>query len=323
MSNRKRLEVYKRLGKLIYPDTEAMYRLSWSAYPNMSFEGRNIAFDLAARIKKAVRVSSSVADVFQQKAMMGAQEYLRNRLTQLSRRVYDNKRPPQTGEWVSVEIECFVPRLELEAIAIAVRKAGLVEYVTIKNDGSLHGAGDEYIGKEYVVSFPKDNPRNLAALCAILKDKKARVNKTCGLHVHFDMRTKTSRQATFIGKRVARCVPALKAMLPMSRRNNQFCRQDISSRGERYAFVNTTAYRRHQTLEIRGHSGTTSFTKIINWIGVLQCIMNSRLPKDATFQTMDDVLRVVHFPAQLVSYIRDRVATFTTETAEEAASEAA
>ena len=299
-----------------------LYRGTWNNKRDYSIEGSRRAREAAMIIKRQF-VTQGGPDRLVEKMRVGAAEILRRKLVAMQQRIFDSKRPPQTGEWISVEIEAFVPMGKLDGIVAAIRKAGIVEYVTIKNDGSLHATQNGVVGKEFVVSFPKGEPINLAKLCYILREAKCSVNKTCGLHIHFDMRTKTSRQVAFIGKRVAKCVPGLKMMLPVSRRNNNFCRRDISIRGDRYAFVNTTAYARHQTLEIRGHSGTINFKKIVNWIGILQCIMNARLPKALTIATMDDLLNAVRFPTELAGYMRARVAEFATDTAEESLTEVA
>lgn len=210
-------------------------------------------------------------------------------------RIFSNKSPFSDDEWLSVEIECIIPNQNIENvtrdIAKSFKRAGISRHVTIKDDGSLYAdcnrcesrddsceCGDDSevndAGKEFVVSFPIDRFDILKTACDILNDEyNVYINNSCGLHVHFDFRKYSSRQAIAKAKRLVPWVSHLKKMLPMSRRSNQFCRHDISTNGDRYSFINTLAYDRHKTIEIRGHSGTTNYSKIYSWIMILKLLM--------------------------------------------------
>ena len=43
--------------------------------------------------------------------------------------------------------------------------------------------------------------------------------------------------------------------------------------GDRYFKVNPVAYRRHNTIEFRQHSGTTDYEKMSNWIEFLKSLI--------------------------------------------------
>lgn len=237
-------------------------------------------------------------------------------LKKLCREVYNSKGVPVAGDhgqWVSVEIECIFPNATKDGyFAGWVKSKGYTNCITIKDDGSIHPEEvscecdrperdeddedrEDFVcecrasrarretGKEIVITFKYGNWGFVKMVCDKLRELKARVNKTCGLHVHFDMRHLKQGQVTTIGKRVARVVPALKQILPYSRQDNRFCSRDINTHraregrnDSRYAFVNLEAYGRHKTLEIRGHSGTTDAVKIINWIRILRKVMDKR-----------------------------------------------
>jgi hypothetical protein len=65
---------------------------------------------------------------------------------------------------------------------------------------------------------------------------------------------------------------ALKEFVPESRRNNNdYCALSFSETN-RYRAVNFTAFRKFKTLEIRLHSGTVDYTKIIAWIRLLELL---------------------------------------------------
>lgn len=223
------------------------------------------------------------------------------KMKELSKAIYQDKSPESVnlGNWLSVEIECcFVSQKAETSFVSFIRKHGWTKYVTLKNDGSVkpdmcgetheNSDGEEIdcrdadctsdYGKEIVITFQYGNWEFVQAICAKLRELKCYVNKSCGLHVHFDCRHLTARQVTTLGKRVALCVPALHMILPKSRRENRFCLKPINTHKQsgsegRYSFVNLQSYARHKTLEIRGHSGTTDSDKIVNWIKLIKAIM--------------------------------------------------
>jgi hypothetical protein len=266
-----------------------------------------------------------------------------DKIRALSRIIYESKGVPSesVGEWLSVEIECiFISDNKVNQFVAYCRKQGYAKLVTVKNDGSINARGEDaedscgdcddcengdrcenrenngLVGKEIVVSFTLAAPQVLQAICAKLIELGCTVNKTCGLHVHFDCRNLVARQVTTIGKRVANCVPALKQMLPKSRQNNTYCRDIInkhSKNSSRYAFVNLQAYSKHSTLEIRGHSGTIDAEKMLNWIRVLKVIMSKR--NTASFNDVASLVANFNFGDTLKAYILERAAKFTKDVA--------
>ena len=65
---------------------------------------------------------------------------------------------------------------------------------------------------------------------------------------------------------------ALKEFVPESRRNNTDYAALSFSETNRYRAVNFTAFRKYKTLEIRLHSGTVDYTKIIAWIRLCELL---------------------------------------------------
>lgn len=271
--------------------------------------------------------------------------WLEQKLLELSRMIYDNKTPPETelGKWISVEIECmFKNRQSEKDFALFIKKQGLSKLITIKTDNSIHpdtehdedcdfanddenectcGAGNTY-GKEIVVTFRNGDWNIIKEVCGKLNSLKATVNKTCGLHVHFDCRHLTQRKVTNQGKKVAQVIAALKQILPPSRSNNEYCARDINthsggrnSRSARYAFVNLQAYERHKTLEIRGHSGTTDATKIINWVRILSTVMSAKKSK-TKIELVSEFINAFKFEQDLVDYITMRFNKFSAQKAQ-------
>ena len=83
------------------------------------------------------------------------------------------------------EIECLIPS-ELKPESILMRGA-LYKHVSVHGDGSVEGDSG-YQGIEYVVLCRANDLGPLAELCSRLRSVGAKVNRTCGLHVHLDCR---------------------------------------------------------------------------------------------------------------------------------------
>lgn len=264
--------------------------------------------------------------------------------------IYDeSKRPPDDfkGMWRSVEFEAiFTSENAVNEFVSAVRAKGLSKVVTIKKDDSLRADEDDTnaLRKEICVSYKAGDEDIIRYICAAMDSPELRargparayVNNTCGLHVHFDMRVvpgcttpqETEKQVRQYGARLARVVPALKMILPKSRRQNQFCLNSINEMGkanqkqdyghidkERYAFVNMKSYRRHETIEVRGHSGTLNAEKVLNWIALCEKIMTTRIRfKSEAHEIRNplDLIRAYKLEPRLAEYVNERFMKFNT-----------
>jgi hypothetical protein len=160
---------------------------------------------------------------------------------------------------VGVEIECFGPEVG-PRLPLWMREG---------SDGSLQPTG-EHPGREYRLLVKRSELEvRLHKACALLAAHS--VNKSCGLHVHLDMRGKSLPEVTKLARHLDKWLKALREYVPASRRENTFCRFGISTT-DRYHAVNLTSFRKYQTLEIRLHSGTVSFEKILAWVRLLELL---------------------------------------------------
>jgi hypothetical protein len=98
-------------------------------------------------------------------------------------------------------------------------------------------------------------------------------NRSCGLHVHVDMRNSTPQQRYAIAHRYGQLEAEIDRVVAPSRRSseNYFCCSNRgasmeSLRHERYYKVNISAFERHGTVEFRHHQGTVNARKVCNWI---------------------------------------------------------
>ena len=194
-----------------------------------------------------------------------------------------------------VEIEaynCTRQRLarELSAAGISVQVEGYnhtdhADHWKLVTDSSLSG-NDTF---ELVSPILHGEPglEELEKVCWVLDFCDARVNESCGLHVHmdaaeFDLATWKNLILTY-----KRLEGVIDHFMPRSRRNNRYCKgltavteatinraSNIGQlrsafRNNRYHKVNLEAYARHRTVEFRQHGGSTNFTKMSAWIHFL------------------------------------------------------
>lgn len=227
------------------------------------------------------------------------------------KRIYQNKSVPRSnlGEWRSIEFECIFKDDEaIEEFVAYVEGKEYDQFITIKYDGSIEindESGDE--DREVVVSYRVGEERIVKDVCKFLT-KVATVNKSCGTHIHFDMRGVEKNVVVKYANRLAKCVPALKTILPKSRRNSSWCRMDVNSfeGHDRYAFVNLLAYNQHKTIEVRGHSGTLNAKKILNWIRICEKIMMGDVELTETIKTPEELVSKFKFGKKLSAFIDDR-----------------
>lgn len=125
--------------------------------------------------------------------------------------------------------------------------------------------------------------KSLKTTCDALNEAGARVNSTCGLHVHIGAADLTEQQYCNVFNNYYFLEGIIDRFMAASRRadSNQFCRtvqdhsrltgcttaEDVRDElSSRYHKVNAESYLRHRTIEFRQHQGTTNYEKIINWV---------------------------------------------------------
>lgn len=150
-------------------------------------------------------------------------------------------------------------------------------------------------GREIVSPILKgaDGLDQLRRVCEALQEWGGLINRTCGLHIHFDAANLQLDAWKTLYKNYITCESTIDSMMPNSRRGNRntYCKsllnrfsskqqayraiksaRDIEglsraiTNRSRYGKVNAESYFRHKTVEFRQHSGTIEYTKISNWI---------------------------------------------------------
>ena len=194
-----------------------------------------------------------------------------------------------------IEIEaynCTRERLarELTAAGINVQVEGYnhtdhTDHWKLVTDSSL--SGNNTFELVSPILHGEQGIEELEKVCWVLDLCNAKVNDTCGLHVHmdaaeFDLSTWKNLILTY-----KRLEGVIDNFMPHSRRNNHYCKaltaitensiKHARNIGDlraaffhnRYHKVNLEAYTRHRTVEFRQHGGSTNFTKMSAWIHFL------------------------------------------------------
>ncbi len=214
-----------------------------------------------------------------------------------------------------IEIECYnFARQQLITAASAnglqVRSEGYNHedndhYYKIVSDSSISG-----VNSQEVVS-PILNGNNglnsLKTLCNALASIDAKVNRTCGLHVHIGAANMSDEHYCRLVRNYQAIEKAIDSFMAHSRRanNSQWCyslqnidfancmtKRQIASamHFNRYFKVNAVAYDRHQTIEFRQHQGTTDYEKISHWVKFLAALVEYSFKNECpTCTTIEEI----------------------------------
>lgn len=195
-----------------------------------------------------------------------------------------------TGRLFGIEIECI--GLSCAAATEALVRAGIPCY----NEGYNHSRRDYWkavtdasltggTGRSAEVVSPPlpftvESLKQVAKVMETLKLAGARVDNSCGMHVHVDARDMTSNMADFsriLFLKYRENEDMIDRLVASTRRNSvsTFCRsmKNLNRtsnwetlRYERYQKLNFQSFQRHGTVEFRQHEGCLTETKAVAWI---------------------------------------------------------
>ncbi len=193
-----------------------------------------------------------------------------------------------------IEIECF----NLPTFPQEIRTLGWIR----KDDGSIRGSYSAEIVSP-PLEFTKQSLKEVKEVMRLLREAGAEVNRSCGLHVHIDLRetmTKCHASNLFntLVKRYADNEEQIDNLVPRSRRGNRnsFCNSmtnmDLENNlGEsvtvndqiienlnylnRYRKINISSFPRHGTVEFRHFGATLNGTKTVAWIHFCQSFVKA------------------------------------------------
>lgn len=243
--------------------------------------------------------------------------------------VFTPKKPKDSSNYVGVELE-FLCEADKDKLGLLLFDAGLGKQVTLTEDGSLRCCPDDdrhsthcekhkgLFEHELCILLKEDNYKEtMKKVCEVLAKVKAIVNKSCGMHVHLDMR---NRNAEMAYQNLVSAQGILFKMNPKSRtqtyakkvtsRNFEEVKNVPSGGTHRYVGINATAINKHTTLEVRIHSGTIDYTKITNWIGILLQVTNHTERIINNYISIKTFCKDFNISDELQSYMEERIEKF-------------
>ncbi|MDR6195654.1 amidoligase family protein [Siphonobacter sp. SORGH_AS_0500] len=162
-------------------------------------------------------------------------------------------------------------------------------------------------------------------VCRVLSQLRAKINKTCGLHIHFDAEGFGLDQMKNMVVNYAHYEGIIDSFMPTSRRadNNTYCksitnlarlvrvthtiRDLVGLQSSRFYKMNLQAYLRHQTIEFRQHSGTVEFEKISNWILFLHNLVEYSKKKQVTQEEASFESLSKFQQPEIINYLQTRI----------------
>jgi hypothetical protein len=227
--------------------------------------------------------------------------------------IFEYKGPKNKNNHVGLEIEFFCnwDRGELAANLV---KEGLTKYSTIKSDGSIRPENNMFAHELCLLFDEREVDGVVKRAMGVLERAKAKVNKTCGFHVHIDMR---NRNQEIVYSNLVSSQPILFAMNPKSRKEGTYSKVSTTkvlkdAGTDRYQGINPVALGRHQTLEVRIHAGTVNDVKILNWVKLLMTIANQTEVKPTTLKPRL-FFKYYNLDADIAKYCYDRIVKFYDE----------
>ena len=157
---------------------------------------------------------------------------------------------------------------------------------SVNSRGTGLGKGLELVSP---ILYGDEGLDELEKVYTVLNECGAKVDRTCGTHVHFDIADYTVDDMVSFLNLYYKEHYLIDMLVPASRRNNNYCQQltttDIKRINERFAdgrlqgirdirailysryrTVNLDSYVKYGTIEFRQHGGTTEFEKMEAWI---------------------------------------------------------
>lgn len=240
-------------------------------------------------------------------------------------RIFVPKKPyDKKSKYVGVELE-FLCKLDAVKLNKILMDNNLAGHVYVMRDASLRTDPDkpDYLSHEVTLIAKQQNAAEvIAKVCKVLKSPEVGgyANNSCGLHVHLDMR---SRNVEICYANLYYALPILIAMNPAMRSEGvwaqRYCSPNVSDKfgsggtsdqGSRYSAINCNAYKKHQTLELRLHSGSLNSKKIINWVNLLVNVVERDTKLGYQITNVHDLAPHFGVSQEIIEYVDARICKF-------------
>jgi hypothetical protein len=229
--------------------------------------------------------------------------------------IKQTKVPKTQDNYIGLELEFGAPATS-EEINASLIKAKLARHVHLGTDGSVSGFGSGVRGHELRILVKEQELETIVnKVCEVLHKHGAQVNKSCGLHVHVDMR---NRNPELVYHNLSSQHQWLYALVPSNRSENTYCAKPTTTnlaaaRDHHYEGISAkSAYKEHKTFEIRIHGGTTNAIKIINWVKVILSIVKQPEKIFLSTESLDIFCDIFGIDTNLKAWMLLRINKFKT-----------
>lgn len=189
-------------------------------------------------------------------------------------------KPKTKKNYVGIEIECLFKGDEANLTNL-IDRAGISDFISLASDGSLRSESDYNCIEIRVLATEAELNDVLNKLHNnVLTKVSAKVNASCGLHVHLDMRWRKHRIAYYNLVDAGELVTHIH---PKERLINKYCSLSVkdsfhkNAEAGHYQGISSYSFKKHQTIEVRIHEGTVDPAAIINWVDYLKLIVDSNI----------------------------------------------
>ncbi|WKV22481.1 putative amidoligase enzyme [Bacillus phage vB_BceS-M2] len=214
-------------------------------------------------------------------------------------------------EFFGIHKDVVVAKLNEAGIAIeyqgythAVQSTWKLVYdASVTSTGTGVGNGLELVSPPLKVA---EMAEQLETICGVLNEIGAKVDKTCGLHIHHHIDDLDLQGIKNIYELYNKHAEHIDATMPKSRRGSTqmngdiygYCKpisetelravrgansvaeiKSVFTGSARYRVINFQAYVKYGTIEFRQHSGTVDFTKIMMWLRTTQALVATAAKK--------------------------------------------
>lgn len=228
------------------------------------------------------------------------------------------KVPTTSDNYVGIEIEMLSPKTisEMEKLLIQAR---LHKYVNIGDDASIRTDTDGFNRMELRVCLPEHLlESHLKILCDVLRKNDCYANRSCGMHVHIDMR---NRDPELCYRNFFRVQDIMMNAQPMSRRKNKYCLPNTQAEltlgefddPERRRAINTNSYNKNnmRTIEIRVHEGATKYRDIINWVKFLVGTASLKTDLPGVVSDMSSLRELDYLSEPVLNHLEERIEEYS------------
>lgn len=254
--------------------------------------GKNVSLDKGTfdRIKSGKFPLTRLKLAFlNRKLNKGSSPTKKSKLLPLIRDIFKVKKPRTDQlDYLGLELELFWLK-KSGAIEVVLNRFN--DFIDITTDASLSIDDNNYQPYEIRVCLPEVSYKvRLKELLDALVGAGAIVNRTCGGHVHFDMRkrdVKVCYANLFASRPLINKLVSPERLDSSSSSPGRYCIQnkyrdfdkeqehlDGSSRERRRTAFNIEAYSKHKTLEVRIKEGSLDYNEITGWIDTLLNIIS-------------------------------------------------